>query len=128
MKHVGLEMRINGEVDGGEWNVPHQTRCRSFVQSNDTQLSDDMDCAFLGLVRGSLRGLALHLQPNLHDLERVCEHDLTSTSGTTSNELPPELYPPRLRVRRTTTNKVIDGQLDCFLRGNTLRIGTINTP
>jgi len=31
VEHVGLEMRINREVDRGEWNVPHQTRRRSFV-------------------------------------------------------------------------------------------------
>ena len=81
-----------------------------------------MDCTFFNLVRSGLGSFTLHLQPNLHNLKRVREHDLASTGGATSKEFPPELDPTSLWIRRITTNKIIDGQLDRFLGGNTLQI------
>ena len=121
MEHVRLQMRIDREVDGRERNIPHQARRRSFVKPNDTQLPDDVHCALFDLIRGGLGGFALHLQSNLHNLEWVCEYDLASASGSTSNKFPPELDPTGLRVRRTATNKIIDRKLDRFLGGHTLR-------
>lgn len=120
MEHVRLQVRIDREVDGRERNIPHQARRRSFVKPDDTKLSDDVYCPFFDLIRGGLGSFALHLQSNLHNLERVCEYDLASTSGSTGSEFPPELDPTRLWVRRTATNKIIDGQLDRFLGGHTL--------
>ena len=86
-----------------------------------------MNCAFFDLIRSGLSGFTLHLQPNLHNLEWVREHYLATTSGTTGDELPPEFDPSSFWIRRTTTNKIIDGQLNRFLGGNTLQTRCINT-
>ena len=127
MKHVRFEMRISREVDGREGNVPHQTRRCPSVQSHDTKLPDDMNCAFFQLFRRGFRGFALHLQPNLHDLKWVREHDLTTTSRSTSDELPPELDPTSLWICCKTADKIVDGKLYGLLGGNTLHIELIST-
>ena len=113
-------MRISREVDGRERDVPHQTRGRPFVQSHNAQLSDDVNRALFQLIRGGLGSFSLHLQPDLYDLEWVREHELATTSGTTSHHLPPKLDPASLRICSNTTNEIIDSELDRFLRGNTL--------
>lgn len=47
-------------------------------------------------------------------------YHLTSSSRTTGNEFPIELYPTSLRIHSTRPNEVIDCQLDSLFRCDTL--------
>jgi hypothetical protein len=131
LEDILLQVRIRREVNGRERNITKQTRARALVQAQNTEGADDVD----GTTRGSALqscSLTLHLQTNfavdqsahvpiakstelLHDFERVGEHDLTTTSRTTSEHLPGHGDPACLGVHDTRAHKVVHHELDRFL-------------
>ena len=57
---------------------------------------------------------------SLHDFQGVREDDLASTSHTTGDKLPAKLDPSSLRIHSLAANEVVHGELDRFLRRNSL--------
>ncbi len=50
----------------------------------------------------------------------MCTYHLTTTGGSTGNELPSQGNSPSLRILCTRTNKIVHGKLDSLLRRDTL--------
>lgn len=74
------------EVDGGEGDVATQARDRSLVQAEETERLDNLRSA-LPRRAGDLGVLALHLETDLDDLERVGEDLRTENeSAVKANE------------------------------------------
>jgi hypothetical protein len=72
------------EVDGGERNVSRETRRRSTVETQQTQLLDDVHST-LGRTGRTRRCLSLHLKSDLDNLQRIRE-DLESTRQYASTQ------------------------------------------
>jgi hypothetical protein len=61
------------EVDSRERNVASQTRRRSSVETDETELLDDVNSTLSDGVRMRLGGLTLHLEADFDNFERVGE-------------------------------------------------------
>ena len=69
-------MPVSGEVDGAEWDISQQARRCSFVETEETELTDDVD-GTSGSGTFCLRRLSLNLKTNL----TVSEQSLVTGVG-----------------------------------------------
>ena len=115
---VAFEVRVGGEVYGGERNVAEETGADAFVQPDETQVPHDPEGATFGqllaLARRGFERFALDLQPDLDDLEGVREDDLAHTRAATRQNLEFEGDGAAADVGEFPAHEVVDSQLDGF--------------
>ena len=87
-----LQRGVQREINGGKRNVAQETRAGSLVEAGDSELFADVERAHARpLFQVLQRRLALHLQPDLHNFQRVSKQHLAEAGRATSNNFEPEV-------------------------------------
>lgn len=138
-EEVLLEMAVGGEVNGGERNITKQASRSALVKTDETQIANNPHSRSLRSTTNSLGDLALDLETNLDNFERVGEdldfvsrennvrnsgrtYDLATTGGTTSNHLADERNVAIL-IGQPFTSQIVHCELDGLLGSNTDELG-----
>lgn len=72
-KNVSLEVRVGGEVDGGEGDVAEKAGASALVESDETQVLDDPERGATRSAFYILGNLSLDLQADLDNFQGIGE-------------------------------------------------------
>ena len=71
-------------------------------------------------LRGTVNKKAMRHGSSTKSREVPFTYHLATTSGSTGNKFPGQGDSPSLGIHRARADEIIDGELDCFLRRDTL--------
>lgn len=138
-RNYALLAHVQASIMKAVYTITKQTCASPSVQTHQTQVLHNPEGRTTGSAFDSFSDLALNLQADLDDFKRIGEHlmrpalarfrpclewprkthHLTSACRTTSNNFMAPFDLACVFVRQETTNQVVHGQLNSFLRCHT---------